>query len=94
MSLGNLLLELDELWECFVDEHGTLSDALQRLEVTEPGAAEREGKVTGKTMEEYFTEAEESYKEITDLTIQKISTLEEEARIARQAKDAAMEEEV
>ena len=87
VSLGDLLVELDEFWECFADEHGTLSDALQTLELTEAGAAVREGKVTGKTMEEYFSEAEEMYKQITDQTVQKISLMDEEARTAKKAKE-------
>ena len=48
VPLGNMLVELDDLWMIFVEEHGLLTDALQMLEEQEAGAAVKEGKVTGK----------------------------------------------
>ena len=87
--LGNMLEELDDLWMSFVEEHGALTDALQLLEGQDAGAAVREGKVTGKTMQEYYDEAYVCYKKISDDLVQKISEIEEE----KKAKNAVIEEE-
>ena len=81
VPLGNMLVELDDLWMIFVEEHGLLTDALQMLEEQEAGAAVKEGKVTGKTMQEYYDEAQDCYKKISE----KVSAIEEEKR-AKNAK--------
>ena len=61
VSLEKVLVEIDEYWELFRQEHLQLEYLLGELEAKSPGTSEESGKVSSLTMTQYFANAKEIY---------------------------------
>ena len=61
VSLEKVLVEIDEYWELFRQEHLQLEYLLGELEAKSPGTSEESGKVSSLTMTQYLTNAKEIY---------------------------------
>ena len=62
ISLEKMLVEIDEYWELFRQEHAQLEYLLGELEAKSPGSSEEAGKVSSLTMAQYYANAKDVYK--------------------------------
>ena len=62
ISLEKMLVEIDEYWELFRQEHLQLEYLLGELEAKSPGTSEESGKVSSMNMAQYYANAKEVYR--------------------------------